>query len=165
MFLSMLSKLMDYCEARREYDTGIEYGERILSFDIARERTYRSLMRLHYMARDRTTALRLYDRCVKALRSELDVAPATSTVTLYEQIRNDRFSQGQARDEQSHHKNSESRPISANPPAPGGMGAGSVREALSDLESCQSALNQLQRQLGANIATIQHHLRQSGREM
>lgn len=91
MYLAMLDKLMDYCQARHDYEAGLSYGRRILRYDRARERTHRRLMRLYYLAGDRTAALRHYERCVTALKEELDVKPTKSTVVLYEQIRTDRL--------------------------------------------------------------------------
>jgi DNA-binding SARP family transcriptional activator len=84
MFLSILDKLMVYCEAHGEYERGINYGMRILSFDRAHERTHQSLMRLHYLSGDRTAALRQYLRCEQALKEELGVDPARRTQELYE---------------------------------------------------------------------------------
>lgn len=91
MYLALLDKLMDYCEAHNECEVGLDFGARILRYDGARERTHRRLMRLYYLAGDRTAALRQYDHCVRALHQELAVKPAASTVTLYQQIRTERF--------------------------------------------------------------------------
>jgi DNA-binding SARP family transcriptional activator len=93
MYLAMLDKLMGYCEVHHEYEAGLAYGTRILRYDRARERTHRRMMRLHYLARDRTAALRQYERCVAALDEELGVSPAEHTVALCEYIRADRFDQ------------------------------------------------------------------------
>ena len=87
MYLFMVDKLVDYCEANQDYETGLAYASRLLEFDPARERTHRRLMRLLYLAGDRTTALRQYERCVIALDKELGVRPSERTVALYEQIR------------------------------------------------------------------------------
>ena len=46
-------------------------------------------MRLHYLAGDRTAALRQYERCLIALREELQVPPAQATEDLCKQIRAD----------------------------------------------------------------------------
>ena len=91
MYLAMLDKLMDYCEVHRQCEIGLAYGTIILRYDRARERTHRRLMRLYYLARNRTAALRQYERCVAALDEELDVRPAKRTVVLYEQIRADQL--------------------------------------------------------------------------
>ena len=89
MYLAMLDKLMGYCEANKQYETGIVYGTRILFFDRAREHTHRHLMLLQYLAGNRSAALRQYERCSIALDEELGVKPAKSTLALYEQIRHD----------------------------------------------------------------------------
>src|SRR5262249_2961614 len=66
-YLIMLDKLMDCCEARQEYEEGLAYGQCVMRYERARESTHRRLMRLHYLAGDRTAALRQYARCVEAL--------------------------------------------------------------------------------------------------
>jgi DNA-binding SARP family transcriptional activator len=91
MYLAILDKLMEYCEAHHDYEAGLTYGARILWYDHARERTHRRLMRLHYLAGDRTAALRQYERCMTTLAKELSVKPAQRTVVLYEQIQADRL--------------------------------------------------------------------------
>jgi DNA-binding SARP family transcriptional activator len=53
-------------------------------------------MRLYYLAGDRTTALREYERCVRALQREFDLPPMQATVDLYEQIRTERLVGAQA---------------------------------------------------------------------
>ena len=91
MYLAMLDKLMGYCERHQQYDTGVTYGTQVLKYDRARERTHQRLMRLHYLADNRTSALRQYERCVTTLEEELGVVPAKSTVALYEQIQADQL--------------------------------------------------------------------------
>ncbi|MCI0396119.1 MAG: bacterial transcriptional activator domain-containing protein [Chloroflexi bacterium] len=86
MYLDMLNKLMDYCVTHQEYEAGLAYGMRILRCDQAHEPTHRQLMRLQYLAGNRTAALRQYERCVAALNEELGVGPARNTVALYEQL-------------------------------------------------------------------------------
>lgn len=93
MYLTMLDKLMDYFEARHDYERSIVYGMATLRYERARESTHRRLMRLHYLSGDRTTALRQYRRCVAVLDEELDVSPAKQTQALYEAIRADQTDQ------------------------------------------------------------------------
>jgi len=93
-YLIMLDKMMNYCEAHQKYETGLAYGLRVLRYDRARESTHRRLMRLHYLAGDRTAALRQYEHCAAALKEELGVKPSRLTMTLYEQIRLDEFQSG-----------------------------------------------------------------------
>jgi DNA-binding SARP family transcriptional activator len=94
MFLSLLDKLMGYCEAHQKYEAGVAYGLRTLTCDPAAERTHRRLMRLHYLAGDRTAALRQYERCVAALDQELGAKPSGQTKVLYEQILADQLDGG-----------------------------------------------------------------------
>lgn len=88
-YLAMLDRLMGYSEAHETYEAGIEYGARALQCERACERTHRRLMRLHYLAGDRTGALRQYERCAAALQEELGVSPGRTTCTLREHIRGD----------------------------------------------------------------------------
>ena len=96
-YLAMLDKLMGYCDAHHRYPQGVAYGHRILRHDPAREITHQRLMRLHYRAGDRTTALRQYERCARALERELGLAPAAGTVALRDQIRAGRHLDAAAR--------------------------------------------------------------------
>jgi len=89
MYLSMLDKLMAYCESHHEYEDGMAHGEQMLRRDRACERTYIRLMRLQYLAGDRAGAIRQFHRCAAALQEELGVRPAKRTLELFEQIRAD----------------------------------------------------------------------------
>lgn len=91
IYLAMLDKLMHYHEFIGAYEAGMTYGTQLLRCDRAHERTYRSLMRLHYLAGDRTGALRQFRRCEKVLHKELNVAPSRRTRELFQQIRNDQL--------------------------------------------------------------------------
>lgn len=91
MYLSMLEKLIDYCEVHGEYEAGILYGVRILQHDEAREAGHRALMRLYYLSGHRVEALRQYQRCTSILKKELDVQPSKPTHLLYEQIKAEQF--------------------------------------------------------------------------
>jgi len=91
MYLVMLDKLMDHCEAQGDYAAGLAYGALILGCERARERTHRQMMRLHYLAGDRTAALRQYNHCVRALDEELGVEPASRTMALHQQIAMDQL--------------------------------------------------------------------------
>jgi DNA-binding SARP family transcriptional activator len=89
MYLALLEKLLGYCEARGQPEEGFAYGERLLRYERAHERAHWRLMRLHYIAGDRTGALRQFERCRDALREELGIAPGERIRLLCEQIRAD----------------------------------------------------------------------------
>ena len=91
MYLTMLDKLMSYCEVYHDYETSLLYGMRIMCYDRARERTHRRLMRLYYLLGDRAEALRQYERCAAALEEELGVNPSKSTLALYRQLQADQL--------------------------------------------------------------------------
>lgn len=91
MYLTLLEKLMDACIVHQQYEYGVLYGMRVLHFDRARERTHRLLMRLYYLAGNRSAALRQFDLCTATLAEELNVKPAQRTVALREQIRADQL--------------------------------------------------------------------------
>ncbi|RRR69181.1 MAG: transcriptional regulator [Candidatus Viridilinea halotolerans] len=61
---------------------------RVLEYDQAQEEAYQLLMRAYSSTGERSTALRLYARCLAALDQELGVEPLPETVALYERIRN-----------------------------------------------------------------------------
>jgi len=86
MYLALVDKLISHCAARGRYEAGIGYGMRALRHDPARERTHRRLMRLHYLAGNRSEALHQYALCVETLRRELDVIPSERTNALYRRI-------------------------------------------------------------------------------
>jgi DNA-binding SARP family transcriptional activator len=85
-YLALIEKQMTYCESRGRYEAAVELGIRALRCEVAHERIHRRLMRLHYLAGDRTAALRQYQRCVAVLQQELSVAPSPLTLALYHRI-------------------------------------------------------------------------------
>lgn len=91
MYLAMLDKLIDRCVEQAQYEMGLGYGATILRYDRARECTHRRMMRLYYLAGDRTSALRQFDQLAQALREELDVSPSRRSAALRDQIRADRL--------------------------------------------------------------------------
>lgn len=140
-YLTILDKLADYCEACGEPETGLAYGVLSLRYDGARERTYRRLMRLYYLAGDRTAALRQYDRCVEALHRELAVAPAARTVALYEQIRGESYTCPMQKPGPT--------PYALAPPTP------QLPQALQDLRQIQRSLAETQGQLQNAIRAVE----------
>jgi DNA-binding SARP family transcriptional activator len=89
MYLSVLERLLGYCEKRGLHEEGFEYGEQLLRYEHAHERAHWRLMRLHYLAGDRTGALRQFERCKEFLHAELGIEPGEAIMALYEQLRAD----------------------------------------------------------------------------
>jgi DNA-binding SARP family transcriptional activator len=128
IYLTMLDKLVGYCEAHHQYEAALSYGERILRHDQARERTHQQLMRLHYLLGDRTGALRQYEHCLAVLRKEFGAGPSESTLRLYRHIQ-------------------EARPMPSSAGVVLETTALSGQEVLDWLEQLQVGLNDLQGQV------------------
>lgn len=86
MAMAQLDKLILYCLAHRQYESGIVYSMNVLQIDHTREKTHRQLMRLFYFSGDRTGALRQFNYCKNILDRELSVLPTQKTTQLYQQI-------------------------------------------------------------------------------
>jgi DNA-binding SARP family transcriptional activator len=95
------SAASEACEQRGELAEALGFAQRLLALDPLAEEAYRRLMRLHYLAGDRASALGLFERCRQMLREEFDATPHPSTAALARDIE-----RGQV------------RPIAASAPAP-----------------------------------------------
>ncbi len=143
MYLAMLDKVMAYCEARRDCEAGIAYGALALRCEPASERTHRRLMRLHYLAGDRTAALRQFERCAAALQESLGVRPSRRTTGLYEQLRGD--------------EPSPPPPIPAARSLEGASSPG-LSEVLGHLDQLKAAMAELHRQFCRDIELVERLL-------
>jgi LuxR family maltose regulon positive regulatory protein len=86
-YLSLLDRLGRHYFDQEDYAAcAMMYGK-LLAVDPCREEAYRCLMRCYSRQEQHYLALRQYHLCVERLKEELDVAPAPSTVQLYERIR------------------------------------------------------------------------------
>lgn len=82
----LLEKLLKRYEANGMTGKAVATGEQVLQMDPLREPVYRSLMRLHAGTGDRSAALRVFERCRRALKEELGLEPEEATKTLFEEI-------------------------------------------------------------------------------
>jgi len=146
LYLAMLDKLMDYCEVHGAYEDGLIFGERILHYDRARERTHRRLMRLYYLAGDRTSALRQYRKCVTMLKEELDVEPAESTRVVYEMIRADKLDSltQPAQADETRSTKTEKEPL---------------RAVFSHMSAFHKELSRIQKRLAQDMRVIQRTIK------
>lgn len=145
LYQGLLEKLMDNCESRGAYEKGLFYGEKILKYDTAHEPTHRRLMRMFYMAGDRTSALRQYHKCERVLQDELEVEPARSTRLLYEQIRADRLDHSLMpahNDRDKYLRKGKER----------------LRTVFSHLNALHMELNRMQEQIQQEMSAIQSNL-------
>lgn len=142
MYLSLLDKLMGYCEQHQEYEAGQSYGSMILRYDRASERTHRRLMHLQYMAGDRTGALRQYERCVTALAEELGVKPERRTQAVYEHIRADELDKVEPGTDES-----------------ASVSATTLPEVLSRLKRLHQVLTSVQKRVLRDIKAVEQGLK------
>jgi DNA-binding SARP family transcriptional activator len=142
LYLAMLEKRIDSCIAHGEYETGLDYGASALRYDVAQERIHRRLMRLHYLAGNRTAALRQYERCVSVLRQELGVGPSERTAELYRQICSDDLPGLEQTATKSRVRSPKDKP-----PA--------LDQTLFHLKELQSTVADVERQLQLAIQTVE----------
>jgi DNA-binding SARP family transcriptional activator len=69
------------------YSEAIRLAELILAKDNCREAIYYRLMESLYKAGQRDRAMKVYQKCIRTLKVELDVKPAPDTVELYNNIK------------------------------------------------------------------------------
>lgn len=146
MYLVMLEKLVNYCERHHNYETGIQYGMRIIACDKVHERTYRHLMRLHYLNGNRAKALHVYEQCSFALHEELGVKPSQRTIALYKQILAEHLISSELT---STLADTAGTPGNANAP---------LIEVLDHLTSLQQALTDLQSQVQHSMQHVEQLL-------
>lgn len=87
LYITLLERLLERCIARHEIAAGLAYGLRLLRLEPSRERSHRSLMRLHALSGDRGAALNQLERCRVVLEREFGVGPGAATLALANQIR------------------------------------------------------------------------------
>ncbi|HEX6269007.1 MAG TPA: BTAD domain-containing putative transcriptional regulator [Anaerolineales bacterium] len=88
LFLEAADRLAELLIGDGRYPDAIDLSQRILSQDCCWERAYRYLMLAYDRLGDRGQVGRSYQRCVQALREELDISPSPETQELYEKLTN-----------------------------------------------------------------------------
>ena len=155
MFLRMLGRLARCCEHNGAYDTGIQYGLRLLRIDPARERGHRQLMRLRARAGNRVASLRQYERCAEVLDRELGVAPAAATRRLRDQIEADTFPGADGDpDPDPGSRDTTTEPV----PEEGARFRSERATSAPEASSLQDGLTRL-RELQSTLGAVQKHLR------
>src|SRR5262249_43491956 len=84
--LEALQQLASYHEQQGNYTRAYTYAWRQLELDPLREGAHQQLMRILARRGQRSAALAQYETCRRLLAAELNVAPAQTTMRLYEQI-------------------------------------------------------------------------------
>jgi predicted ATPase/DNA-binding SARP family transcriptional activator len=91
--LAALTRLTDHYLSQAAYEAAEQYARRQLELDSLRESAHRQLMAVLARSGRRSAALVQYEACCRILAEALDVAPDPATVTLAEQIRQNRLDQ------------------------------------------------------------------------
>ncbi|MEM7342626.1 MAG: tetratricopeptide repeat protein [Chloroflexota bacterium] len=88
---NLLDRLTTLLEKQADYAAAIPYAQQQVALEPWQEPAHRQLMRLLALDGRRSEALAQYERCRKALLSELDVTPDEETRALYEQIKQNKL--------------------------------------------------------------------------
>lgn len=86
VFESKMAMLLDRLVVERRWSEVLDWGERWIALGHAPEPAYRALMIAHSGLGDRSSMVAIHQRCVDALRRELDLEPSEITRALYEQL-------------------------------------------------------------------------------
>jgi DNA-binding SARP family transcriptional activator len=86
-YLEVLDRLSQLYFDQKQYTECVTLCKRTLAYDACREDVHGLLMRCYSRQNQHHLALRQYQACVGALRTELEVDPAPETKQLYERIR------------------------------------------------------------------------------
>ena len=106
----------DY-EAQGNYELALATLDRALAFDQLQEDLQREALRLHYLAGDRTGAIRRYAHLRQLLDDEMGVLPMAETRAMYDGISNDKLP-AQAMPVQAPARLPLDAPTISSPPAP-----------------------------------------------
>ncbi len=86
LYLRAADRLAGLLLERGQSEEAVVMCQRILARDACWERAYQVTMLAFEQLGNRSQALRVYQRCVVALRNELDVAPSPATVAVMERL-------------------------------------------------------------------------------
>lgn len=77
-----LERLADAAEQARDWPTALAQAQQLLMLEPLSEAAHMRLMRLHYLAGDRASALLAFDRCERMLKDEVGTRPGAQTLAL-----------------------------------------------------------------------------------
>jgi hypothetical protein len=86
VFQRKMQSLLDLLMAAGKWSEILEWGERWIALGGTPEPAYRGLMMAHYALGDLSSVATVYQRCVDALRQDLDVEPSKQTNELFERL-------------------------------------------------------------------------------
>lgn len=77
-----LTELAAMAEAAKDWDDALAHAGELLALEPLSEEAHRRVMRLHYLAGNRSAALLAFDRCEQALKDEIGTRPSAETLAL-----------------------------------------------------------------------------------
>lgn len=83
---SVLLAACAQAEAAAEWPAALAHAHALLQLTPLHEEAHRRLMRLHYLAGDRSAALLAFDHCERVLKHEIGTRPAAETLALLQTI-------------------------------------------------------------------------------
>lgn len=86
IYLSILGKISDYHFQAGDYESCIEFSQKLLAKDYCREDAYQQLIRCYTKLGQRSRALRWYRLCAETLLRELDCPVSPETEELYNNL-------------------------------------------------------------------------------
>ena len=86
IFLTTAQRYLKACLLQERWDTAIKVSHDVLEMDSTNEFAYQVLMKCHAARGNRSTVNAVYQRCVAALHTELDVEPSPETTRLWQQL-------------------------------------------------------------------------------
>ncbi|MFO1271823.1 MAG: BTAD domain-containing putative transcriptional regulator [Rubrivivax sp.] len=81
-----LAELADMAERAEDWADALAHAQELLALEPLSEAAHRRVMRLHYLAGDRTAALLAFDRCERVLKDEVGARPDGQTLALLQTI-------------------------------------------------------------------------------
>jgi predicted ATPase/DNA-binding SARP family transcriptional activator/tetratricopeptide (TPR) repeat protein len=86
LYIKVLLRAIEVLRVQSEYNTAIQYANKLLIHDSTNEQAYQHLIFCHIALGDRHGALQQYETCRKVLETGLGVKPARETRALYDWI-------------------------------------------------------------------------------
>lgn len=77
-----LAELADMAERAHDFDDALGHAAELLALEPLSEEAHRRVMRLHYLAGNRATALLAFDHCERVLKDEVGARPSADTLQL-----------------------------------------------------------------------------------
>jgi two-component SAPR family response regulator len=83
MFTDLMGMLGKYFFDRKKYEVSINYWEKLLAVDDCFEEAYSGLIHCYIEMGKKNEAVRVYHRCEKTLKKEMNLTPSPGTMELY----------------------------------------------------------------------------------